>query len=330
MTEVLYASRGTQIGAESTPQTGVAAGKKFSAISINPAIKLETQKFRAIGNKFLAVAAPNKEWIEAKISGYPTYDEIVYLLSGLCYAAPAQQGGTAAYKWTGAPALSSADTYKTYSVEQGDAVRAQKFYGGQVQDVGFVFSRDGVAFDGGSMVGLAIQDSITMTSTPTVLPAIPILPTQVDVKIVTTAQSGLTAASALTRCVSAGWKLGNKWNLPWMLGTAQTGFVAGIESPEPALTAKLKLAADSTGMGLLTQMRAGSSVWMRIKATGALIASTYYYDFQTDLSMKIVGEPSEFTDEKGIVGLEWNFEGAYDSTWTKTLQWDVINTITAL
>jgi hypothetical protein len=329
MTEVLYATRGTQIGAESTPQTGVAAGYKLTAISIDPAIKLEAAKFRAIGNKFPSVVAPNKEWVTAKVSGFPTYDQIVYLLSGLCYAAPVQQAATAAYKWTGAPALSSADAYKTYSIETGDAVRAQKFYGAQVTDLGFEFARSGITLNG-SLIGLALQDSITMTGTPTSLPSIPILPTQVDVKIVTTAQANLTAASALTRCISCGWSFGNKWSLPWMLGTAQTGFIAGIETAEPALTAKLKLAADSTGLGLLTQMRAGSGVWMRIKATGANIASSYYYDFQTDLSLKIVGEPSEFSDEDGIFGLEWNFEGAYDSTWTKTIQWDVINTTTAL
>lgn len=329
MPEVLYATRNTQIGVESTPQTGVAANKKFQGLTFSPAIKLEAQKFRAMGNKFMTVASPNKEWTEIKVGGQPTYDEIVYLLSGLCYGAPVQQSATAAYKWTGAPALSAADTYKTYSLEQGDAVLAQKIYGCQVMDLGFNFARGGIGLEG-SMIGLALQNSITMTGGPSVLPAIPILPTQVDVKISTVGQSSLAAASALTRCIAAGWNFGNKWSAPWMLGTAHTGFIPGIEAAEPALTAKLKLAADSTGLGLLTQMRAGSSVWMRIKATGALIASTYYYDFQTDLSMKIVGEPSEFSDEDGIFGMEWNFEGAYDSTWTKTIQWDVINTATAL
>lgn len=329
MTEVLSATRGTQIGVESTPQTGVAANKKFSSISISPAIEMDIATFRALGNKFLSVAALQKEWITAKISGYPTYDEIVYLLSGLCYAAPTQQGGTAAYKWTGAPALSSADAFKSYSVEQGDAVRAQKFYGGQINDLNFDFSRAGIVLDG-SMIGMALQDSITMTGTPTVLSAIPILPTQVDVKVVATAQANLTAASALTRVISCGWGISGKWLAPWTLGTAQTSFIAGIENAEPKLTAKLKLAADSTGLGYLTQVRAGSSVWMRIKATGALIAGAYYYDFQTDLALKAVGKPSEFTDEDGMFCLEWSFEGAYDATWTKTIQWDVINTTTAL
>ena len=329
MTEVLYATRNTQIGVESTPQTGVAAGKKFQGISISPAIKLEAQKFKAIGNKFLSVAAPGKEWVEAKVTGFPTYDEIVYLLSGIVYGAPAQQGGTAAYKWTGAPALSAADAYKTYSIEQGDAVRAQKFYGAQVQDLGFAFARSGISLEA-TLMGLKIQDAISMTGTPTVLAAIPILPTQVDVKVVATAASDLAAASALTRVISCGWNFNNKWSYPWTLGTAQTGFVAGIEAAEPALTAKLKLAADSTGLGYLTQMRAGSALWMRIKATGAQISGVYYYDFQTDLSLKIVGEPSEGTDEDGLYCIEWNLEGAYDSTWTKTIQWDVINTTTAL
>lgn len=327
MTEILAMTRNTQIGVESTPQTGVPANKKFQGISIAPAIKLEAQSFRAIGNKFPTVAAPGKEWVTAKITGFPTYDEIVYLLSGLVYEAPTQQGASAAYKWLHSPQLSAADTYKTFSVEMGDAARAQKFYGGQVTSLGFDFARSGISLNA-EMIGLAIQDAITMTGTPTTLPAVPILPTQVDIKVADTA-AGLTGASALTRAISASWNLANRWAMPWMLGVAQTAFVAGVEA-EPKLTAKLKLAADATGLGLLTQMRAGSTKFMRIKATGALIASTYYYDMQTDLSLKVVGEPSEFSDEDGIYAIEWNFEGFYDTTWTKTILVSVINTTTAL
>ena len=248
MPEVLYATRNTQIGVEVTPQTGVATTKKFQGISISPAVKLEAQKFRSIGNKFLGVAAPGKEWVEAKVTGFPTYDEIIYLLSGIVYAAGVQQGGTAAYKWTGYPALSSADAYKTYSIEQGDSTRAQKFYGAQVQDLGFAFARSGISLEG-TLMGLALQDGITMTGGASVLPAIPILPTQVDVKVVTTAQANLTAASALTRVISCGWNFNNKWSYPWTLGTAQTGFVAGVEAAEPALTAKLKLRRTRPGWG---------------------------------------------------------------------------------
>lgn len=318
----------TQIGVESTPQTGVAANKKFSGISVQPAIKADISKFRVIGNKFNTVAAPQREWSTLKVTGYPTYDEIVYLLSsGFAYAAPVQQGATAAYKWTHTPALSSADTYKSFSVEQGDSVRAHKVYGCVVNELMFEFARSGVTLDG-NMLGLALQDGITMTGAPTVIPAVPILPTQVDVKIADS-QAGLAGASALTRALSAGFGISNRWATPWALGTAQTAWIAGVEAV-PTLTAKLKVEADATGMGLLTQMRAGSSKWMRIKATGALIASTYYYDMQVDMSLQIVGEPSEFSDEDGLFAIEWNFEGAYDSTWTKTIQIDVINTRTAL
>jgi hypothetical protein len=318
----------TQIGVESTPQTGVAAGKKFSSISIQPAIKTDISRFRVVGNKFATVAAPNREWTTLKITGQPTYDEIVYLLaSALQYTAPVQQAATAAYKWTNTPALAAADAYKSYSIEQGDSVRAHKVYGCVVNDLSFTFARAGITMDG-SMIGLALQDAITMTGAPTTLPVVPILPTQVDVKIADT-QAGLTGASALTRCISASWSMAGRWATPWALGTAQTAWIAGVEA-EPKLTAKLKVEADATGMGLLTQMRAGSAKFMRIKATGALIASTYYYDMQTDLSLKIMGEPGEFEDADGLYAIEWNFEAMYDATWTKTMQVDTINTQTAL
>lgn len=329
MPEILYATRGTQIGVESTPGTGVAANHKLQGISISPAIKLDIQTYRALGNKFMAIAAPGNEYVTAKLSGFPTYDEIGYLLAGICYAAPAQQGGTAAYKQTCAPALSAADAYKAFSVEQGDSTRAQKFYGAHVNDLNFEVSREGIGLDG-SLIGLALQDNITMTAGPTVFPMIPILPTQFDVKLVATNQAGLAGSSALTRCKSASFGFGGKWLAPVFLGSAQTGFIPGVENPEPKVTSKLKLAMDSTGMGLLTQMRAGSSLWIRIKATGALIAGAYYYDMQTDISCKIVGEPSEPTNEQGIACVEWQLEAAYDSTWGKTIQIDLINTQTAI
>ncbi len=60
------------------------------------------------------------------------------------------------------------------------------------------------------------------------------------------------------------------------------------------------LEADSAGMALLTDARAGDSVFVRVKATGPLIESTYYYDLEIDLAVRIAGLGSE-SDEDGIV-----------------------------
>ena len=316
-----------QVGVETTPGTGVPANKKLSALSVSPGIQLETKKYRAMGNKFASLIVPGKEWMVAKLSGPLTYTEIVYVLSGIAnYAAPVQQGATAAYKWTFAPTLGAEDAYKAYTVEQGSSARAHKFAFGLVNDLGFKFSRDALELDG-NMIGQALQDGITMTAAPTVISLVPVLPTQVNVKIADT-QAGLAGASALTRVMTASWALRHKFGPIFPLMAGSTGFAAVVEL-EPELVCTLKLEADTVGMGLLTQMREGTQKFLQIKATGDLIATPYYYDLQIEASLGVEAV-SEFSDEDGLYAIEWNFAGVYDPTWGKTTQIDVITTVTAL
>lgn len=329
MPELLSVDQLTQIGVEVTPGTGVAANKKFQGLSIVPSVAGEFVKFRPMGYKVGTIAAPSKEWSKAKLTGYPTYEEVAYPFSGIVsYAAPVQQAATIAYKQTLPLASSAADTYKAYTIEHGSSTRARKAEGMHMNSLKMNFSRDAVTIDG-DLIGEALQDGITMTGTPTTIAATPILPTQVDV-YVADSYAGLAGASALTRGFEAEFAIANRWAQPWALGTASTSFIYGVENPEPAITAKLVHVADATGMGLLTQMRAGSSKFLRIKCEGAIIASTYKYTLQIDMCCKVVGEPDEFADRDGLYAIGWNFEIFHDATWTKGLEVIVMNTLTAL
>ncbi len=87
--------------------------------------------------------------------------------------------------------------------------------------------------------------------------------------------------------------------------------------------------ADATGMGLLTPLRSGASKFLRIKAVGPLIASTYYNTLQIDMCCK-VSAPSDFSDEDGVYASTWTLSGAYDPTWTKGLEVKLTNTVSAL
>lgn len=318
-----------QIGVESTPGTGVAASKKLPALTISPAVKVETNRYRAMGNKFPTVVVPGKEWVTAGLSGPITYNELVYLLSSvLGYAAPAQQGATAAYLWTHAPSSVAADTVKTFTVEQGSAERAHKFAYGLVTALELAFNRDSCEISGGEMLGAALQDGITMTATPTEIALTPVLPTQVDVYLADT-QAGLAGAAALERVLEVSWAIRNRFSPLFPLTTASgTSFATWVES-EPELECKLKMEADAAGMALLTNLRAGSSKFLRIKAVGALIASTYYYTLLIDTALKVV-DVSEFRDEDGVFAIEWTLGGFHDATWGKATQVQVTNVLTAL
>lgn len=329
MAERTTVFQNTQIGVEVTPGTAVAANRKLGALSIAPAIKSEVSMFRALGNKFPTVGALGKEWVESKLSGQLTYSEIVYILSSLMRTVTPTRNIPStglSYNWVFAPALAAADTVTTFTVQQGDAVRAQQSAYSLVSGLKISIDRSEAKLDG-TMLGRAISDGITMTAGPTSIALIPVLPTQVSVYLANT-YAALTGATALARVMSASWALENRFGVVWALNRANSSFVAHVEI-EPKLVCTLKVEADAEGMGPLTHLRAGSTQFLRIEAVGANIETTYDYKMLIDTAVK-VGEPSEFQDADGVYALEWTLNGVYDPTWAKSTEIAVTNTVAAL
>lgn len=318
----------TQIGVESTPGTSVAASKALQSLGITLGIKPDIKTFRAAGRKYKALAVMGKEWTAGKLDGLATYSEIIYPLSSLVnYAAPVQQGATPAYLWTFSSDTDGPDTVKTFTIEQGSSVRAHKCTYGQMVSLSGSISREEFRLSG-DLIGQALTDGITMTTTPTLLDLVPILPTDFDVFTADT-QAGLAAASALERVLSVEWNLGDRFAPIWPLGTANgTGFPAMVEK-EPATAVKIMMEADAAGMDLLTNMRAGSVFFLRLKAVGDLIDTTYYYTYQHDFCLRVTGV-DEFSDEDGLYAIGWNCELFHDATWGKAFEIQITNEQTAL
>jgi hypothetical protein len=318
-----------QIGVQAQAGTGVAANKKLQALSIEPAVSIETSRFRAMGNKYPALVVPQKEMVRAKLSGVQTYTELIYPLASLfAYAAPAVQGATTAYKWTFGTSSIAADAGKLFTVEQGSAVRGHKFIDAMVSGLELAWSRNGCEISGGEMIGASLQDNQAMTAAPTELALVPVLPTEIDIYLADT-YAGLAGATPLTRALSAGWKLNNKFGPVFPLATAAgTGYAATVDT-EPNLSATLKMEADAEGMALLATMRAGSTKFMRIQGVGATIEDTYKYTLTVDTAVK-VENVSEFSDEDGLFAIEWQFAGVHDGAWGKATQIEIINDVSAL
>lgn len=315
--------QGVQIGVESTPGTPVAANKKLLACSLKPSVQTEADAFKALGNKYASFVSPNKEWSSASLEGRLTYNEILYLLSSLLsQPTPVQQGGTTAYKWTFTSNTSAEDVGNTLTVEQGDSNSAWRAAGTKVSGLECNFSRTAVEITG-SALAQPLETDITLTASPTSLTPKPVLPTHVSLYMADT-QAGLAGASALTRGFTMGWKLTDKNAMAWPLG--QSPVV--IES-DPTLEATLKLATDTVGMGLLATMRNGATKWVRAKAEGAIIASTYKYTFQIDFPGQI-SAVGEFSDEDGLYLVEYTLTGVHDATWGKAFQIDVIADVQTL
>lgn len=315
-----------QLGVEATPGTGVAANRQIQATNIEPAIKTSISPFTPLGGKFATLAALGQEWVEAKISGQGSYSDMAYLLAGLLnYAAPVQQGGTAAYLWTFTPAQYATDSIKTYTVESGSSIRAAKFSYGLVRELTLAINRSSIDVSG-TMLGQALQDGITMTASPTLIDPVPMQPTEVEVYLDSTA-AGI-GGTKLTRVLSAELAISDRFSPVWPLDAAVSGFAAHVETA-PKASLKLLVEADANGMAPLTAVRAGAKRWIRVKSTGATIASTYKYSFIADLC-GVISDVGEFSDQDGVYAIEWTFDVAYDATWQKALTIALTNTLTGL
>jgi len=318
--------QGVQIGLEVTPGTNVPADKKLLGTSIETSIQATTKKFRPYGAKFNTISTLGKEWAEAKIEGPLCYNDWTYLAAScVAYAAPVQVGATAAYTQTHTPSQTASDTVKTYSVETGGAVRAHEVSYGLVTSLGYTITRE-ECMTKGTMMAQRIADGATMTATPTEIPLVPVLPTQVSIYMDTTA-AGL-GTTKLLRVFSFDFNLGDKSNPVWPVDAAQTSFAAHVDTA-PSAEAKLLVEADSTGMGILTNLRAGSKVFVRVNAVGAVIEGSETYIWRHDVCLTVSGV-SEFKDEEGVYAIEWTFEATHDATWGKSMVFTEINTLTAL
>lgn len=321
-------TQGVQIGVEVTPGTNVAASKKFISIGIEPAVNVDMQRFRPMGQKYASIEVPGKEWVEADINGVGSYTELTYMFSSVLVSpgAPAVSD-TTAQTWTFTPAASSEDTVKTFTVEQGGVIRAHKFNYGVVTELELDINRDGIDISG-TMLGQRISDGITLTVAPTTITELPILPTDIDVFLDATS-AGL-GTTKLTRVLNANLHIGDRFNPVWVLNTANNSFVATVES-EPTAEATLLVEADAAGMGILTQMRAGTTAFLRVLGTSPSLAgaATAPYKLQWDSAVK-VKDISDFSDEDGVYAIEWTFDMVYDGAWAKAYTVALTNKLATL
>lgn len=327
MPERTTINQSVQIGVEATPGTAVAASKRLQTIGIEPSPQANIDVFRPMGQKFPALAAMGKEWIEADVSGRPDYSEIIYPLSSVLTAAvvTTPAGGTTSRKWTFTPATWGDDSPKTFTIEAGSSVRAHRFPYALFTELSISGSRETVEL-GGSVLGRRLEDGVTLTATPTALSLVPVLPTQVDVFMDPT--SGALGSTKLGRLLSYELTIGSRYNPLWVVDSSQTGFVAHVET-EPEVTLTVTHEADAQAMALLTSARAGTTQFLRWRALGPIIEAAIAHSLTFDMA-GVISEIGDFSDEDGVYAIEWTFRAKHDAGWGKALLAEVVNTITAL
>ena len=319
-------SQGVQIGVELVEGTVVSSNRKLQATGFALSPNLETNRFRPMGQKYDALVTPGKEMTAVEIEGVGTYEEVIFLLSSVLTATAPTVVGVTGQQWVFAPSSSAEDTVKTFTVEQGGTVRAHRAAGVVLTDFGITWNRDAVELSGSGM-GQLFTDGITMTASPTVVPLVPILPTQIDVFMNSTfATLGTTK---LLRTLEGELSLGSRFGPVWVLNSANPSYVARVET-EPDATFRLLLEADAAGMALLTSARAGATQYISVVATGGVIgAGPAVYKAQFDFACK-VEEIGSLDDQDGVFAIEFETRLVHDTALGGALKVTIINSQTSL
>jgi hypothetical protein len=327
MAERASVFNGVQFGVETTPGTSVAASKKLASLDILPTPSIAVDFYRPMGDKFPTVGVAGQDFTTARVTGKPMYSEFVYMLSGLLGAATITgPNADGAYTWTFAPASTGPDAFKTFTVERGSSVGAEKFTHGLFTQLGLTFDRSRADLSG-AMIGQALSTGITLTASPTAIAQIPMSPKEFSVFADTT--SGGLGTTKLTRLVRGNFQFGQGKYLPlWVVDAAQSSFVSVVEST-PNAVFSLLVEADTQGVGFIANVRAGDTRFVRLQAVGPLIAGSSNYKMTIDMAVKF-GQPSEFRDESGIYAVEYPATLTDDLTWGKALTAVVINTTATL
>lgn len=318
---------GVQLGIESTPGTAVSSGKKLLGTSFMTTPNPDVSLFRPNGNKFDTIASLNREWTRGTIDGQMSYTDLCYLFSSLIAAdVSGSVTGTTGYSYNYVSDSDGPDTPTTYTIEQGSSVRAHEFAYGLVTGLTLTWSNDGTKV-GGDFIGKALSDGITMTATPTEIALQPVMRTE-TLLYIEDSTAALSGATALARVLSFEWSLADRWAPIWAINGTTT-FPAVIESV-PNGQFKFMVEADAEGMGFLSDLRAGTTKFVRIEATGPQIgAGPATYSLVIDTAIKLQ-ESSELHDEDGVYAVEWTGKFTHDATWGKAFDITVINALSAL
>lgn len=325
MPERATISQITNIGPETTPGTPVTAGKRLTGLALEMGIKTAIRSYRATGYKYGTTAVLNKEWAEGTLTGPLSYTEIVYLLCGAVKNVTPTGAGTPK-TWTFSPSSTAQDTVKTYTIEQGSSVRAQRFAYGIINGISLSFTDNGADVNA-QLLGRQITDAVTLAASPTEVALVPVARPHVSVKLATTA-AGLGAASKLALPLKLDWSLADRFGPVWALNESVTWAVP-VEV-EPKLEVKMVVNADAEGMGPLATMRANDITFMRIEAVGPNISGPDNHKITIDTALRVSGDPSPWRDENGVFAIEWTFAGFHDTTWSKAFNIEVVNTLSAL
>jgi hypothetical protein len=323
-----------QLGVESTPGTGVAGTKLLEMFNWMPGVEADVKSFPPTGFKYPTEQIEDKEWSSWAFDGNMDYNGIVYPIASV-FGAPtitAHGGSATAKDWAFTPPSTGATAVQTYSLEQGDSVRAHKTYYSLFTDWGYKINRNGAEFSTtGTLIAQLLQDGSTMTSSPTAIALAPAASKHVSIYL-DTASGSLGGTQFPGNILSFDYSFASAYSVFWSIDRSTTSWKKHVDI-RPTTTINMLVEADSNGMALLTYLQSQATYFMRVDAQGSQIAtdgpSTVLNEFAHDMAVKW-GKPAKFSDDQGLFAIGFSGTVVHDPTWNAAQKLKLTNLLTAL
>src|SRR5579875_1885105 len=128
--ELTTVNQRMQIGAEATTALGtpVAASKLLQCFTWTVGVDMDLKDYTPTGHKYPTIREENTEWTAGDINGALDFNGVIYPLSGAMGAvSPVAHGAsTTAKDWIFTPPIYGSVVPQTYTLQQGDSVRARQ------------------------------------------------------------------------------------------------------------------------------------------------------------------------------------------------------------
>lgn len=242
-------------------------------------------------------------------------------------AVPPATNQTGGYAWTGELTNGAPDALKTFTVQMGSSVRAAQVAG--MAWTGFGFTADRSRWDlTGDLVGQSYVDNTALTANPTQLALVPALPKQIDLFLDTDPHRwGMTP---LTRAFSLQVAFANRQGPVWPLSTTFASWAALVEMA-PKLDLKLRAEMDAQGGTILAALKAGQTLYLRLKATGGAIPGIAAGGYSLCWDFAVVpNQGGDLASDNGVTVIDFPLTVVDDPTWGHSNTWTVTGALAAL
>lgn len=276
-----------QLGVESTSALGtaVAASKLLKCFNWVLGIDAGVSMFGSTGHKYEEAQEEDWEQSSIDVSGNMDYNGLIYLLaSTMGSAAPTTHGTSATAKdWVFTPPITGSIVPQTYTIQQGDSIRARSFSYGLLNSFNYKGTRKTPFTVNAKGFGQQMSDGITLTSSPTSVALAPTTGKFFNVYLDTTS-AGL-GTTQLTRCFSVDYAFDAIYQPFYPLNRANASYTGHVDV-KPKTTLKLILETDSTGLATMqtSYLQTGSTAYIRINSTGKIIDNTWTVTLGTQSS----------------------------------------------